>query len=78
MEKGGKPVVLLAATPFREEVISHSEMHGIPYLPFVVVGYQQELYALIPTAVTKIFDKIVEVLTTSKNELEKRIPGEVK
>ena len=77
IEKGGKPAVLLSATPFREEIISHSKMHGMPYLPFVVVDYRQELIPLIPPAVRSAFDKIIRPLTTPARELEKHIPGEV-
>ncbi|MFH0748991.1 MAG: hypothetical protein V1915_03635 [Candidatus Bathyarchaeota archaeon] len=77
IEKGGKPTVLLVATPFREEVISHSKLHGIPYLPFVVLDYRQELIPLIPPAVKKAFEKILKPLTTPAKELEKQIPGEV-
>jgi hypothetical protein len=77
IEKGGKPVVLVAATPFKEEVASHSNMHGIPYLSFVTVDYAQEILPLIPPAVEKKFDKIVKGLTTPAKDLQKKIPGEV-
>jgi len=77
IEKGGKPVVIVVAPPFREEVASHSRMHGIPYLTFVVVDYDQSLLPLVPAAVAKEFDKFVKALTTPAKTLEKNIPGEV-
>ena len=77
IEKGGKPAVVLSATPFREEIASHSKMHGIPYLPFVVIEYRQELIPLIPPAVRSAFPKILRALTTPTKELEKHIPGEI-
>ena len=77
IERGGKPAVVIASPPFREEVVSHSEMHGIPYLTFVVVDYAQEVLPLIPPAVEKAFDKIVKALSTPVKELQKNIPGEI-
>jgi len=77
IEKGGKPVVVINGPPFREEVASHTKMHGIPYLPYVTVDYAQEVLPLIPPAVEKVFPKIVKALTTPPKELEKHIPGEV-
>ena len=77
IEKGGKPAVVICAPPFREEVASHTRMDGIPYLPFVVVEYGQEVLPLIPPAVERAFDKIIKALTTPSKELEKKIPGEV-
>jgi hypothetical protein len=77
IEKSGKPTILVAAAPFREEIASHSRMDGLPYLPFVVVDYAQEVLPLIPPAVEKAFDKMVKVLTTPVEELEKKIPGEM-
>jgi len=77
IEKAGKPTVLLAGPAFKEEVASHSKMYGIPYLPFVVIDYSQEVLPLIPQAVEKVFDKMVKALTTSSKELETKIPGEI-
>jgi hypothetical protein len=77
IEKGGKPSCLISATAFKEEVISHSALHGIPYLPFVVVDYDQEFLPIIPQQVEKVFNKMVRVLTTPAKELEKKIPGEM-
>jgi len=77
IEKGGKPAVVISGPPFREEVVSHSQMHGIPYLTFVVVDYAQEVLPLIPPAVEKVFDQIVKALVTPSKELEKHIPGEI-
>ena len=77
IEKGGKPAVLSVAPPFREEVASHSKMHGMPYLTFVVLEVTQDALPLIPSSVEKVFDKMVKALTTPVNELEKHIPGEV-
>ena len=77
IEKGGKPVVLTVAPPFREEVASHTQMDGIPYLTFVVLNIGQEALPLIPPAVEKAFDRMLKALTTPAKELEKKIPGEV-
>ena len=77
IEKKGKPTCVLSAPGFREEVISHSQMDGIPSLPFVVIEYAQHAVPLIPPATTKVFDKMVKAITTPKAELEKKIPGEV-
>ena len=77
IEKGGKPAVVVAAPPFREEVISHSELHGIPYLSFVVVDYTQGDNTQLPDLVEKTFDKMVKALTTSADELQKKTPGEI-
>lgn len=77
IEKGGKPAVLMIAPPFREEVESHSKMHGIPYLTYVVVDYKQEVLPLIPPAVEKVFDKVIKALTTPAKDLMKNIPGEM-
>ncbi|MFH0749010.1 MAG: hypothetical protein V1915_03735 [Candidatus Bathyarchaeota archaeon] len=77
IEQGGKPTVLISAPPFKEEIISHSALHGIPYLPFVVVDFVQEVFVAIPPAVEKAFDKMVKALTTPATELEQHIPGEV-
>ena len=77
IEKGGKPAVLISAPAFKEEVISHSALHGVPYLSFVVVDYDQEFLPIIPRQVEKVFNKMVKALTTSAKELEKHIPGEV-
>ena len=70
--------MLIVSPPFIEEVVSHSTLHGLPYIPFVVVDYAQEVLPLIPPAVEKVFDKMIKVLTTSAEELEKNIPGEMK
>ena len=78
LEKAGIPAVCIAAPPFREEVESHSRMHGIPYLTHVVVEYGQEVLPLIPPAVEKAFPLIVKGLTTPAEELMKIIPGEMK
>ena len=77
MEKGGKPVVLMAGIQFKEEVASHSKMHGIPYLAYVTIDYAQELIPLIPPAVEKKFNMVVKALTTPAKDLQKNIPGEV-
>ena len=77
VEKGGKPSVLISAPPFKEEIISHSALHGIPYLPFVVVDFVQEVFVAIPAATEKAFPKMIKALTTPAKELEKHIPGEV-
>ena len=78
IEKGGKPAVLIAAPPFREEIASHSKMHGLPYIPYVVVDYKQQVLPLIPPpAVEKVSPKIVTALTTPAKTLEKTIPGEL-
>ena len=77
IEKGGKPAVEIAGIPFREEVVTHSNLHGMPYLPFVCVDYAQEVLPLVPPAVSKVFDKMVKALTTPAEELMKHIPGEV-
>jgi hypothetical protein len=79
IEKGGKPTVLVISIPsFSELVASHSEMYGVPYLPFVIVGVHQENIpnVYIP-AVKKIFNKMVKGLTTPSKELEANIPGEI-
>ena len=75
IEKGGKPVSVIATPPFREEVISHSRMHGIPYLSFVVMEEHDLL--LIPAGVEKNFDKMLRALTTPAEELQKQVPGEI-
>ena len=77
IENGGKPAVLTVAPPFKEEVASHSRMHGIPYLTYVVLEVGQENIPLIPPAVEKGFDKMVMALTTPAKELQKKIPGEM-
>ena len=77
IEKGGKPTVVIASPPFRAEVISHSEMHGIPYLPFVVANVSQHVIPLIAVAIEKEFDKMVKALTIPAEELQKKIPGEI-
>jgi hypothetical protein len=76
IEKKGTPTVSLAAEAFREECISHSEMDGIPYLPFVVAYEAQGLPNRVPGQVTAAFDKIVVPLVTPKEELEKKPNGE--
>ena len=80
IEKGGKPTVLVVSIPaFSELVTSHSDMYGIPYLPFVIVGVHQENPpGIYQPAVRKIFNKMVKALTTSAKELEMNIPGEIK
>ena len=77
IEKGGKPTVLVVAIGFKGEVIAHSALHGIPYLPFVVVDYDQALLPAVPAAVGKTFDKMIKALTTPSKELERNIPGEM-
>ena len=76
IEKGGKPTVLIATPFFREECISHSLMHGIPYLPFVVIDADPG-HANIPEATEKVFDNMVKALTTPAEELQKNVPGEM-
>ena len=75
LEKGGRPTIVIATPPFREEVISHSRMHGIPYLTFVVM--EEHDLPLIPAGVEKNFDKMLRALTTPAEELEATIPGEI-
>ena len=77
IEKGGKPTILIAAPPFKDEIIKHAEIHGIPYLPFVVVDYDQSFLPIVPKQTEKVFDKMVKALTTPAEELEKHIPGEM-
>ena len=77
IEKGGKPAVFIISPAFREEAISHSRMHGMPYLQFVVVNYNKEVRSIIQPAVEQVFDKFVRALTTPASKLEKKIPGEV-
>ncbi|MFH0748828.1 MAG: hypothetical protein V1915_02760 [Candidatus Bathyarchaeota archaeon] len=69
--------MLIVATGFEGEVISHTALHGIPYLPFVVVDYDQALLPRIPAAVEQRFDKIVKALISSTKELEEKIPGKM-
>lgn len=76
LEKGGKPTVVIATPPFREEVISHSRMHGIPSLTFVVMD-EHDL-SLIPGGVEKNFEKMLRALTTPAEALQATIPGEVR
>ena len=77
IEKGGKPTVLLSAPAFKEEAFAQAKIEGIPYLPVVVIDYDQSYFALIPQQTEKVFDKMVKALTTPTSELEKKIPGEV-
>jgi hypothetical protein len=77
IEKKGRPTVLVSAPAFKEEVISHSALHGLPYLPYVVVDYDQEFLPIIPKQTEKVFDKMVKALTTPAEELQKNIPGEI-
>jgi hypothetical protein len=77
IEKGGKPIILTVNPAFRAEVASHTQMDGIPYLPFVVIDVGQEAIPLVPQAVEKSFDKLIKGLTTPAEVLEKNIPGEV-
>jgi len=78
IEKGGKPTVLVSAPAFKEEVISHSALHGLPYLPYVVVNYDQEFLPIVPAETEKVFERMVKALTTPVKELMKNIPGEMK
>ena len=65
------------ATAFKGEVIATPALDGIPYLPFVVVDYDQEFYPSYLKPLKKAFDKMVKALTTPAKELEKKIPGEM-
>ena len=76
IEKKGTPTVSLAAEAFRSEVITHSAMDGIPYLPFVVAYEAQGLPNRVPGQVTAAFDKIVAPLITPREELEQKPNGE--
>jgi hypothetical protein len=77
IEKGGKPTVVIGTAPFTEEVISHSRMHGIPSLPFVMIDPAQHGLPYLPAAVEGLFDKLLRALTTPATELEKHIPGQI-
>ena len=51
-------------------------MHGIPYLPFVVIDADPG-HANVPEATENVFDKMVKALTTPAEELQKNVPGEM-
>ena len=68
-------MVVIATPPFREEVASHSRMHGIPSLPFVVM--EEHDLPLIPGGVEKNFEKMLRALTTPATELQGHVPGEM-
>ena len=77
IEKSGKPVVVIVAPAFKNEFISRSTLAGMPYLPFVIVDYDQSFIPLVPQQVEKAFKSMIKALTIPVKDLEKIINTEI-